>query len=131
MICLIVAGVLQIAVAAANLPLAWLLRFGREDARLLPLVRQIHRVHHAYLMALLGVFAILSIAFADDLRNGCPLGRFLSGVLALFWGARLAVQRFYYDRDFLRRHRAGDVAFSLVFGYLAAVYAASAAGVFK
>ena len=131
MLILMLAGALQLAVAAANVPLAWILRFGREDRRLRPIVRQIHRVHHAYVVGLLVVFGAVSLAFPEELTGGGGLGRFLSGVLALFWGGRLAVQRLYYDREFLRLHRAGDVAFSLVFAFLSGVYAASAAGVLR
>ena len=96
--------------------------------RLTPIVRQIHEVHHVYLVGLLLVFGALSLGFPEELSGGGGLGRFLSGVLALFWGARLAVQRLYYDREFLRLHRAGDVAFSLIFAFLSGTYAAAAAG---
>ncbi len=130
MLMLMLAGALQLGVAAANLPLAWMLDFGREQRRLSPIVRQIHHVHHVYVVGLLVVFGAISLTFPDELTGG-GLGRFLSGVLAIFWGARLAVQRLYYDREFLRHHRAGDVAFSLVFAFLCAVYAASAAGVLR
>jgi hypothetical protein len=131
MLMLLMAGALQLGVAAANLPLAWMLRFGREQRKLAPIVRQIHQVHHVFVVGLLAVFGAVSLAFPDELSAGGGLGRFLSGVLAIFWGARLAVQRLYYDREFLRHHRAGDVAFSLIFAFLSAVYAASAAGVLR
>jgi hypothetical protein len=131
MVILVLAGALQIAVAAANFPLAWMLKFGREHRRLTPIVRQIHQVHHGYIVGLLVVFGTLSLGFPDELSGDGALGRFLSGVLALFWGARLVVQRFYYDREFLRRHRAGDVLFTVLFAFLAGVYAAAAAGALR
>jgi hypothetical protein len=131
MLILVFAGLLQLAIAAANLPLTWMLRFGREHRKLTPIVRQIHEVHHVFIVGLLGVFGALTLFFPDELAGGAGLGRFLSSVLAVFWGARLIVQRFYYDRLFLRNHRAGDVAFSLVFAFLTGVYAASAAGAFR
>jgi hypothetical protein len=123
-----IAGALQLVVAAANLPLCWLLRFGREHSRLTPIVRQIHQVHQVYLGLLLVAFGAISMAFPEELAAGDGLGRFLSVVFALFWGARLAVQRCYYDRDFLRQHRPGDIAFSAIFAVLFGVYAAAAAG---
>ena len=126
-----IAGALQLVVAAANLPLSWLLRFGREHSRLTPIVRQIHQVHHVYLGLLLVVFGAMSMVFPEELAAGDGLGGFLSAVLALFWGARLAVQRCYYDREFLRQHRRGDIAFSAVFAGLFGVYAAAAAGVLR
>jgi hypothetical protein len=128
---LLVAGALQVVVAAANLPLTRLLHFGREGSRLTPIVHQIHQVHHLYLALLLLVFAAMSVVFPRDLAAGGGLGRFVSVVLAVFWGARLAIQRLYYDRDFLRRHRLGDVVFSFVFAFLFTVYAAAAAGVLR
>jgi hypothetical protein len=125
------AAALQLAVAAANIPLTWMLRFGREHARLTPIVRQIHQVHHVFVGGLLIVFAAISMTFPRDLAAGDGLGRFISVVLAVFWGARLAVQRLYYDRDFLSRHRLGDVIFSAIFTVLFAVYAAAAAGALR
>jgi len=122
------AGALQLGVAVANLPLVWMLRFGKEHARLSPIVRQIHQVHHVYLGLLLVVFAAVSVLFPDDLTAGDGLGRFVSVVLAVFWGARLLVQRLYYDPAFLRAHRWGDVVFSAIFTVLFGIYAASAAG---
>jgi len=128
---LLVAGVLELAVAAANLPLAWLLRFGREHRRLTPIVRQIHQVHQVYLGLLLVVFAVISVAFPGDLVAGGGLGGFLSEVLALFWGGRFAVQRLYYDREFLRQHRLANVLFSSIFAVLSGIYAAAAAGALR
>ena len=121
------AGALQILVAAANLPLARVLRLREEHTRLSPLVRQIHEVHHAYVMGVLVLFGAASLAFPAELADG-GLGRFLSGAIALFWGARLVLQRAYYDRAALRQHRAADLAFTLVFAGLAATYAAAALG---
>jgi len=122
------AAALQVLLAAANPVLARMLRMRREHARLSPIVRQIHRVHHAYIAGLLLVFAAVSIAFPGDLASGAGLGRFLAVVMTLFWGIRLAVQRGYYDHDYLRAHRWGDVFFSLIFAVLFGIYAAAAAG---
>ncbi len=128
MMVLLFAGALQLAVAAANLPLTRMLQFGREHTRLTPIVSQIHRVHQVYMAGVLVVFAAVSVMFPEDLASGEGLGRFLSVVLALFWGARFAVQRLYYDRDFLRAHRWGDVCFSAIFATLFGIYAAATAG---
>ena len=74
MIALALAGLLQLAVAAANLPLSWLLRFGREHRRLTPIVRQIHEVHHVYIVALLAVFGAVTLVFPAELAGGAGLG---------------------------------------------------------
>jgi hypothetical protein len=131
MLMLRIAGALQLAVAAANFPLSGMLKFGPEQRRLSPIVRQIHQVHHGYIVGLLLVFGALSLAFPGELSGGEGLGRAFSGALALFWGIRLAVQRLYYDPDFLRQHRPGDLAFSLIFAFRSGTYAASAAGALR
>ena len=122
------AAALQVVLVAANPVLARMLQMGREHAQLSPIVRQIHRVHHAYIAGLLLVFAVVSLAFPGELASGAGLGRFVAVVMTLFWGLRLAVQRIYYDREYLRAHRWGDVFFSAIFTALFGIYAAAAAG---
>jgi len=62
------------------------------------------------------------------LTAGDGRGRFVSARRAVFQGERLAIQRLDDDRRFLRRHRAGDVAISVLFAVLLTVDAAAAAG---
>lgn len=120
-----IAGALQIGIAAANVGLARTLRLDDEFARLSPIVRDIARAHHAYIVGLLAAFGALSIAFAPDLASGSPLGASLSGGLAVFWGARLVLQLFRYDPVVRRRHRLADVLFTLATAYLTAVFSAA------
>jgi hypothetical protein len=122
------AAALQVFLVAANPVLVRKLQMWRGHGRLSPIVGQIHRVHHAYIAGLLLVFAVVSIVFPGELASGAGLGRFLAVVLTLFWGIRLAVQRFYYDPDYLRAHRWGDVCFSAIFAALFGIYAAAATG---
>ena len=121
-----VAALLQLLVAAANVPAKRILSLETDLAKLTPMVRQIYRVQHAYIVGLLVFFAAISPLLAS---RG-PLAAALSGMLALFWGARLLVQRLYYDPLVRRRHRAADVFFTLVFSALAAIFAAAALGGF-
>jgi hypothetical protein len=118
------AAALQLLVAAANVPAKRMLCLETELAKLTPMVRQIYRVQHAYIIGLLLFFAALSPLLA----RGGPIATLLSAMLSLFWGARLAVQLLYYDPGVRRRHRAADVFFSLTFMTLAAIFAAAAIG---
>ena len=118
------AGALQLIVAAANLPAKRILSFETDLAKLTPIVRQIYHVQHAYIVGLLLFFAGIS----PLLGAGTPLAVALSGMLSLFWAARLGVQRLYYDPAVNRRHRAADVFFTLCFAALAAIFAAAATG---
>ena len=125
------AGVLELLVIAANLPFSWILGLGRRDPQSAAIISQIHRVHHTALMALLLGVAAISLGFPGELEGASPLGRFLSGGLAVFWAARWAVQRWYYDPELRRRYRAADVVFSSIFLFLCGAYAAGAAGVLR
>jgi hypothetical protein len=131
MIALPIAAALQVGLVAANPPLVRMLRLWSDHDRLQPIAGQIHRVHHSYVAGILLVFAALSLSFPGELASGIGMGRFLSMVMALFWGIRLGVQRLYYDSDFLRAHRGGDVCFSVIFAALFAIYAAAAAGALR
>lgn len=121
---LFIAGAVQVLIAAANLPAKRILAFDREIARLPPIVRQVHRVQHAYIVAILLFFAALCLLRPRETAADA----LLTGFLALFWGARLAVQRLYYDPEVRRRHRAADVLFTLCFAYLTAIFGAAAIG---
>ena len=121
-----VAGALHLLVASANV-----FAFGKfrylDHLRNLPLVmRQVFLVQNAYIMFVQAGFALLCFFFASELTSGRPLGRALAGFLAVFWGSRVLLQLFYYDRELRRANRLFDVLFLLGDGYLAAVFALAA-----
>ncbi|HYE98802.1 MAG TPA: hypothetical protein VEJ18_07820 [Planctomycetota bacterium] len=122
-----IAGGLHLAIAAANVGVSRVLRFDDEFARLSPIVRDIVRAHHAYIIGVLVVAGLLCLLFAPDLASGSPLGGFLSAGLAVFWGARLYLQLVRYDPAVRRRYRAVDVLFTLAAAFLAALFLAAAA----
>ena len=85
-------------------------------------------VQNLYIMATVATFGVLCILFAPDLAGRPPLGRFLSGFLAIFWGARVAIQLFVYDRDVRRSRPVADLAFLATFVYLSGLFAAGGPG---
>ena len=118
-----IAGVLQLLVASANV-----VAFGKfrylEHLRNIPLVmRQVFLVQNAYLMLVQGGFALLCFFFAGELTSGRPLGLALAGFLTVFWGSRVLLQMFYYDRELRRTNRFFDLLFLAGDGYLAVVFA--------
>lgn len=118
------AGAVQLAIAGANFPAKKILPIGADLERVSPIVRQIYRVQHAYIVGLLVLLAAASALYAREILAGGPW----AALLAVFWGARLLIQRFYYDPDVRRRHRAADVVFTLAFAYLTTIFAVAAAG---
>jgi hypothetical protein len=123
---LYVAGVLHLVVASANLFAFGKFRY-REHLRNVPIVmRQVFLVQNAYIMLVQVGFAMLCFFHAGELTSGRSLGRGLAGFLAIFWGSRVVLQLFYYDREARRANRLFDVLFLAADGYLAVVFALAA-----
>ncbi len=117
------AGAAQLIIAASNVVLPGKLRYRENLNRVAPLIRQIFVVHSIYLVLILIGFSGLCFLFASRLVGNDPLGRSLSGFLALFWLLRIVLQLFYYDADYRRQHRLADVAYTLACCFLGGVFA--------
>ena len=121
-----VAGAVQLAIGLANLPLAIRLRYRKNLAGASPIVREVFYVHAGYIVLVVLGFAALSLLFPMDLAGGRPLGRFLSGFLAVFWLLRVPIQLFYYPAEIRRQNRFADVVFIVAFAFLAVVFGLAA-----
>jgi hypothetical protein len=121
-----VAGFVQIAIAAANFILPGKLGYRENLGRVSPIIRQIFIVHSGYIVGILLLFAALSIRFASELANGKGIGQFLAAAIALFWLCRIPLQLLYYDKALRRKHRIGDLAFTVAIVCLALLYGAAA-----
>src|SRR5437773_658962 len=87
------AGLVQVAIASANLFLPAKLKYRDNLARVSPIIRQIFVVHSVYIVGVVLLFAVLTFGFAGELASGRGLGRFLAAAIsvflrqAFFWGA--------------------------------------------
>ncbi|MGH9859940.1 MAG: hypothetical protein ACRD5F_07960 [Candidatus Acidiferrales bacterium] len=122
------AGVVHLAIVAANFALPRRLQVRENAARLSPILRQVLYIHWLYIVIVLLIFAALCIFFAPELAGASPLGRFLSGAIAAFWLLRIPLQLFYYDRETRRQNRALDALYLVALIFLAGVFSASALG---
>jgi hypothetical protein len=121
-----IAGGLHLLVASVNFFAPRKFRYRENLQKVSPIVREIFIVQNAYIVYFLVVFALLCFLFAADLAGGSPLGRFLSGCLALFWGVRILLQLFFYDRELRRQNRLFDCLFLATYLYLTAVFVVGA-----
>ena len=119
-------GALQLVVIAANVPVLRGLDYAGNLRGASTIVRQIFWVHLGWILMTLLVFAGMDLLFPEALAGASPLGRYLSGALAILWAARLLAQQGLYDRAVRREHRVADVVFSLVFLFLALVHGLAA-----
>ena len=127
---ILAAGLVQLAIAAANIWVPGKLNARENLSRVSPMLRNVFIVHWVYIVFVLVIFSLLCIFFAPELASGTPLGRFLSGSMALFWLARVVIQLCYYDAAVRRQNRLADVAFLLAVLYLGSVFTAAALGWF-
>jgi hypothetical protein len=120
------AGLVQVAIAFANVFLPKKLNYQDNLLRVTPIIRQIFVVQSVYIVGVVLLFPAVTFGFAGKLASGRGLGRFLAAAVALFWLCRAPVQLIYYDAALRRTNRAGDVAFTLAALFLTATYGAAA-----
>jgi hypothetical protein len=124
--CLWLAGLVQIAIASANLFIPKKLNYRENLSRVAPIVRQVFVVHSVYIVGVVLLFATVTLGFATELASGRGLGRFLAAAMAIFWLFRAPVQLMYYDASLRRTNRLGDVAFTSAALFLTITYGAAA-----
>jgi hypothetical protein len=120
------AGVVQVGIILANIPLPGRLRVRERLAGVPPYIRQIFYVHWVYIVIVLGMFATLCFGFAPELAGASALGRFLSGFMAAFWLLRIVLQVLYYDKDIRRENRVLDSMYLAALVVLVGVFGMAA-----
>lgn len=100
------------------------LRWDEELARLPRLLRQMCNVYQAYTGATIAALGLVSLFCAPDLVSGTPLARAVCAYIALFWGARLVLQRTYNFAPHLKTTllRLGYHALTALFTAFTAFY---------
>ena len=122
------AGIVQLLIASANFFLPRKLRYADNLSRVDTIIRQVFIVHSIYIVLVLAGLAGLCLFFAYDLAGASALGRWLSAFIAVFWGARVCIQLFYYDAELKRKNAVMHALFTAAFAYLAVVFAVAAIG---
>ena len=123
------AGAIQTAIVLANFPLPAKLRVREGIAPLPRFLRQVFIVHWIYIVLTVALFSALCFLFPRELAGASPLGRFLSGFLAFFWGLRIVLQLLYYDSEIRRQNRFLDSCYLAGLCALVGILGAAAAGV--
>jgi hypothetical protein len=120
------AGVGQLALAAASTAIPYVLRWRTETAALRPLLRQLFWIYAGYILSFHVAFGLLSLLAPGWLLDGTGLATAVSGFIAVYWSVRLVLQFTYLDRSDAPQgpwFRAAETALVLLFVFLSATYA--------
>jgi len=122
------AGVGQLALAAASTAIPSVLKWSAETAKLRPLLRQLFWIYAGYILGFHVAFGALSVLAPGWLIDGSGLATAVTGFIATYWGVRLALQFLYLDRSDAplgTRFRLAEAALVALFVFLTAVYGAA------
>jgi hypothetical protein len=125
-----IAGVGQLLLAAASTAIPRLLRWREATATLPTLLRQVFWTYAAYILVTNACFGLVSTLAPAWLLDGSPLAAAVTGFMAAYWGGRLAVQFFYFDRSAAPQGRffvVAEAGLVTLFAYLTFVYGAACA----
>ncbi len=123
-----IAGVITVALALMHVGFPRYFGWKADLSPLQAVNRQMVQVHTFFIgFTLLGI-GVLCIASAHDLAS-TPLGRRISGGLAVFWALRLVFQHVVYSPDLWRgkRFETGvHLVFTFLWGYFTTVFSLAA-----
>ncbi|MEX0701954.1 MAG: hypothetical protein WD069_07645 [Planctomycetales bacterium] len=122
------AGVGQLLLAAGSVAIPRVLGWRGKLSSLDPLLRRLFWVYAAYILGTNTAFGIVSVLLPATLTDGSPLARSVCGFIALYWGARLAVQFALFHKAAPPGgwFRIAEAALTGLFLFLAVTYAAAA-----
>lgn len=120
----VLAGLGQLGLAAGSLAIPRVLGWREETMRLTRLTRQVFWTYAGYIWGTNVLMGALSALAPALLLSGTPLARAVSCYIALYWGARLVIQLFWFDRSVAttRTLRLADAALTALFLFLTVTY---------
>lgn len=115
------AGIILLCITVANFFAPKKMRWTVNLKKTEPVFRQVFISHCVFLLACVVGMALLCLLTPHWLLAE-GLGKAVTGFLALFWGARVLVQLFYYDKTIKQQFPFFNALFSLIFIYLGVVF---------
>jgi predicted DCC family thiol-disulfide oxidoreductase YuxK len=119
------AGILHFVILIASALTPRVLDWRTNLSPLNPFLRRLFWVYGGFIVLTILSFGTITLVHAETLASATPLARAVCAMIAIFWGARLAVQFFVFDAEpFLTTSllRVGYHGLSLIFATLVAIY---------
>jgi hypothetical protein len=125
---IVLAGLVQLAIAATSLAIPRLLDWPADLAKLQPLTRSIFWTYAGYILGTHVWFAAMSLGWSSELLSGTPLAALITGFIAVYWLVRVVGQFAWYARGVANTRplfRAAEVLYVGGFAFLVAVFTAA------
>lgn len=120
-----IVGVLLLALAGFNFLALKHFGWRAELQKVSLLTRQVFFVHMIFIVMIVVMFGLASLLAAPLMLEGGTLGALVLGGMAVFWGTRLLIQLFGYDRKLWwgdRPKTVAHVVFTVLWVYFTAVF---------
>jgi hypothetical protein len=127
---LVLAGLVQLAIALGSLAIPRVLGWRNEVRRLEPLTRAVFWTYAGYIWATNVALGLVTLLVPEELLARSLLARCICGFAGLWWAARLVLQLGWFRRHAPRGwlYAAADSALVSAFFALSVVYALVALG---
>ena len=119
------AGLGQIVLVLASIAIPKCLEWGKGLANLRPLLRQMFWTYAVYVTGVHLFAGVVSFIAPEELVNGSFLSIAVCLLMALWWGARVIIQFFFFDRTDVPAtlfNKLAEVGLVSLFVYLTVVY---------
>ena len=117
------AGIILLCITLANFFAPKKMRWTVNLEKTEPVFRQVFIIHCVFLLACVVAMALICLLKPYWLLID-GLGQAVTGFIALFWGARVLVQFFYYEKSIKRQFPFFNILFTTAFGYLFLLFTA-------
>jgi hypothetical protein len=123
---IVLAGLVQFAIAATSLLIPRLLEWPKQMALLPPLTRRVFWTYAGYILGTNLWFAVMAMAWPSQLASGTGLASLVTGFISLYWLVRIVIQ-FAWFRGSLEDDRAlfkvAEVIYVSGFAFVTVVFA--------
>jgi hypothetical protein len=126
---IVLAGLVQFAIAATSVAIPRLLDWQTELTRLRPLTQRIFWTYAGYILGTHVWFGAVSLGWSGQLLGGTPLAALVTGFIAVYWLVRIVGQFTWYDRSVAATRplfRVAEVLYVSAFIFVTTVFAVAA-----
>ncbi len=98
------------------------LDYGKNLEKVDPFFSEVFRVHCSYTVFTMVAMMAACIYYHEELRDGVGVGFGVGFYMAIFWGSRVVVQLFFYNKEIKQQYPIYNIIFFIAFLYLGVLF---------